>query len=294
MNKKLSLGIIVLLGMSLACQTLLPDNAPPAIEPLPPAEQPVEPDVVEQPVEEPTEEVISSDDIALDVWLSGERDYRVTVHEQGCGLSLSTEYQSRVFTFYGDKLDLYNPASDNTSTYEKQAEGVYLRNNSADKPIVVRLSYEGFVLEVHEGDDPLNEEPCGYFVFQLVDSLPDGQPLPAAGGGGDVSFEEFYSGEHNFTIVVEEQGCPLSLTGDEYQSRIFRFYDDKMDLTNPGSDNTSTYEKQEEGVYLRYNSADKAIMIRFSYEGYVLEIHNEGADPLVDLPCGYFIFSLDK
>ncbi len=133
MNKKLLLWLVVLLGVSLACQTLMPDTAAPAVEPpplveqpvepLPPAEQPVAPDAAEQPVEEPTEEAISTDDvIPLDVWLSGEHDFQVTVHEQGCGLSLSAEYQSRVFTFYDDKLDLFNPASENTSTYEKQAE----------------------------------------------------------------------------------------------------------------------------------------------------------------------------
>ena len=102
--------------------------------------------------------------------VAGSHPYSVTAAEISCPLSLSAEEQVRLIEFEGNQIRVWNFAGDAYETYDKIGPQRYMRINDADRPIVVVISMEGYMLEVYdEGADVDQASPCGYFTFSLVD-----------------------------------------------------------------------------------------------------------------------------
>ena len=164
LHLRLVLTLTVLVLAMLACEAVMGgDPMPePTITPIPTNTPPPVPTSTPQPTATPT--TLTPQGVT-----SGRNFYAVTVTEQGCSLSLSAEEQYREIAYEGNSLSIKNNNSEGWETYEQVAPYRYRRINDADRPIVVEISLNGYVLEVYNvGDDSEAVAPCGYFTFTLA------------------------------------------------------------------------------------------------------------------------------
>jgi hypothetical protein len=146
---KIILVVLALALAMLACETVM--SADPTQTPLP----------TQKPLPSPTVET-------PEMRNGGINPYRVVATDQGCPLSVSSEYQDRRIEFEGNQVRIWNYGYEGFETYDQVSPHRYLRYNTVNNPIVVTFTMEGYILEVFtEGDDIDAVQPCGYFTFTL-------------------------------------------------------------------------------------------------------------------------------
>ena len=96
-----------------------------------------------------------------------------------------------------------------------------------------------------------------------------------------------------YTVTKHEITCGLTVT-EEQQHREISFGEDRVSIQNRTTGLYSDYDLIGPHRYLRYNKANKPIVVEFSSQGFKLEVYYFNADPMLDEPCGYFIFTLTE